>query len=245
MKTLKTLLAASCLAWGMNAQAVMILPGSETPLQQVICNLYTAAGTACSAAPTVNLDQYGPDEVWQIGGSGGSLATFIIQIAGLASQSTFGIYDASAPSRRVTLFDGSTGLDAGDQVLISILNDGSVRRNFVDTGVDFAGNAFGYFLRAGNSVFFSQSALNGGQDQMVAFQGDGDMIRIGPLAAGPWGKNEFILAWEDIGYRASDKDFNDFVALVESVSGLPEPGSVLLMTFGLLALAAAKRRRAR
>jgi hypothetical protein len=245
MKFIKAIAVAALIAGSSASNATLILPGSETPLQQVICNLYAAAGTPCANAPDVNADQYGPDELWQIGGSGGSLATFIIQIAGLANQSEFGIYDATAPGSKVTLFDGSSGLTAGDQVLVSILNDGSVRRNFVDTGIDFAGNKFGYFLRAGNTTFYSQAALNGGSDQMVAFQGDGDMIRIGNLAAGPWGANEFILAWEDISYRVSDRDFNDFVVLVESVSGVPEPGSLALAGLALLAAAGMARRRTR
>jgi len=245
MKLIKPLALAAMLATGAGANATVVLPGSETPLQQVICSLYTSGGTPCSSAPDVNTDQYGTDEIWQIGGSGGSLATFIIQIAGLASQSSFGIYDVTSPSTQVALFDGSLGLGAGDQVLVSILADGSVRRNFMDTGIDFAGNAFGYYLRAGNTVFYSQAALNGGNDQMVAFQGDGDMIRIGPFAAGPWSANEFILAWEDISYRSSDKDFNDFVALVESVSGLPEPGTLALFGVGLMAVVGAGRRRRR
>lgn len=245
MKLIRTLALVGLIATGGAANATLVLSGAETPLQQVVCNLYTAAGTSCAAAPNVNTDQYANDEIWQIGGSGGSLATFIIQIAGLASQSSFGIYDVTSPGTQVALFDGSAGLAAGDQVLVSILADGTVRRNFVDTGVDFAGNAFGYYLRAGNTTFYSQAALNGGNDQMVAFQGDGDMIRIGPFAAGPWSANEFILAWEDISYRSSDKDFNDFVALVESVTGLPEPGTLALLGVALLAVAGAGRRQRR
>ena len=231
-----TLLAAA------SASATTILPGSETSLQQIICGLYTDAGTPCSDAPDVNNDQYGSDELWQISGSGGSLATFIVQIAGLANQSSFGIYDASNPSTRVKLFDGAAGLETGDQALVSILADGSVRRNFADTGIDFAGNAFGYYLAAATTTMFSQMALNGGHDQMVAFLGDGDPIRIGPYASGPWGMNEFLLAWEDILGPGSDHDFNDFVAIVESVSSVPEPTTLALLGLSLLTLGALKRR---
>jgi hypothetical protein len=84
--------------------------------------------------------------------------------------------------------------------------------------------------------------LNGGHDQMVAFRGDGDSIMIGNYAAGPWGQNEFLLAWEDILGQGSDRDFNDFVAIVESVSGVSEPTTLALLGLGLLALGALKRR---
>ena len=190
----------------------------------------------------VNTNQYAPDQVWQVGGAGGSLATFIVQIAGLANQSSFGIYDASNPNTRVMLFNGAGGLTMGDQALVSILADGSVRRNFADTGIDFAGNAFGYYLTAGSTTLFSQVSLNGGHDQMVAFRGDGDSIRIGQYATGPWGANEFVLAWEDILGQGSDRDFNDFVAIVESVSGVSEPNTLALLCLGLLTLGALKRR---
>ena len=238
---LKALLASTILV-AASASATTILPGSETSLQQIICGLYTAAGTPCSRAPNVNTDQYAPDQVWQVGGAGGSLATFIVQIAGLANQSSFGIYDASNPNTRVTLFNGAAGLTTGDQALVSILADGSVRLNFADTGVDFAGNAFGYYLTAGSTTLFSQMSLNGGHDQMVAFRGDDDSIMIGQYAAGPWSQNEFLLAWEDIRGQGSDRDFNDFVAIVESVSGVSEPTTLALLGLGLLTLGALKRR---
>lgn len=240
---LRAMLASTLLA-AASAGATTILPGSETSLQEIICGLYTAAGTPCSEAPDVNNDQYGADELWQIGGSGGSLATFIVQIAGLANQSSFGIYDAANPNTRVKLFDGAAGLETGDQALISILADGSVRRNFAGTGVDFAGNAFGYYLTAASTTMFSQMALNGGHDQMVAFRGDDGSIMIGHYASGPWSKNEFLLAWEDIGGPGSDRDFNDFVAIVESVSGLPEPTTLALIGLSLLILGVLKRRPA-
>ena len=238
---LKALLVSTILV-AAPVSATTILPGSETSLQQIICGLYTAAGTPCSQAPNVNTNQYAPDQVWQVGGAGGSLATFIVQIAGLANQSSFGIYDASNPNTRVTLFNGAAGLTTGDQALVSILADGSVRLNFADTGVDFAGNAFGYYLTAGSTTLFSQMSLNGGHDQMVAFRGDGDSIMIGNYAAGPWGQNEFLLAWEDILGQGSDRDFNDFVAIVESVSGVSEPTTLALLSLGLLALGTLKRR---
>lgn len=238
----KLLAASTALAMG-SAGATTILPGSEQSLQQVICGLYSAAGTPCTQAPDVNTDQYANDELWQVAGLDGSLATFVVQIAGLANQTSFGIYDAYNPNIRVALFNGAAGLTSGNQSRVSIGADGSVLRNSVDTNVNFAGQAFGYYLTAANDTMFSQMALNGGHDQMVAFRGDDDSIMIGHYSSGPWSKNKFLLAWEDIRGPGGDRDFNDFVAVVESVSGLPEPATFALLLLGLLSIGLLKRRQ--
>ena len=78
---------------------------------------------------------------------------------------------------------------------------------------------------------------------MVAFEGDGDKIKLPGNKPGAWGSSSYILAWEDVAYNASDKDFNDFVVYVESVGGVPEPGTLALLAGGLLGLGTAARRR--
>jgi len=262
MNLTKTLLAAALLASSASVSATVVLPGNETSLQEVLNNITVGGDSSIN----VDRDQASPDQVWTNTDSGISPALFVIEIAGNASTNTFGIYDETNTGSYIQLFAGAES--TGDDATFSVLDDGSVLvdsatalangfsqsdiwdsivagNSLFDTGIDFSTGNFGFYLGTGTGTptFFSIEDDNpNGEDQMVAYQGQGDEIILDGQTT-TWTNGGWILAFEDIAYSNSDKDFNDLVIFVESTQPVSEPGTVALFGLGLVGLGMARRKQ--
>lgn len=226
---------------GMSAVSSHATPVINGASLQGVFDGFTIGGSS-STDVTTDMLHDSNDSTWSIGGSGGSFTRLIVELAGFKNVTTFGIYDTTDYTKTVEIFAGASG--AGDRSVLEIGVDGSVSLGLVDTGIDFAGNSFGFYLGSPQGPFYSDTNLNAdGIDHMAAYEGgNGDTIQLPGALPGKWLDNEYIFAWEDL-YGGGDRDYADFVVIVESVNPIPEPATMLLFGAGLAGLAGIQRKR--
>lgn len=88
------------------ANATVVFGDGGTALQGVLDGITNATPANPSGNSSVNVvtDQFSPDQTWAITGSGGSISTLIIELAGFANGNSFGVYDLANPANSVQIF---------------------------------------------------------------------------------------------------------------------------------------------
>lgn len=131
---------------------------------------------------------------------------------------------ATAGSTASLSFTGNT-MNVGSSVIgdCTILGGTAVNCGaFTDARI--SSGFFGFYIDVGGTRYYSADQLNGGAARMLAYEGS---------------PTNWLLAFED----GTDNDFNDLAVKIESITRVPEPGTLALFGFGLLGLGFAGRRR--
>jgi Domain of unknown function (DUF4114)/PEP-CTERM motif len=209
-------------------------PTAEHCSLQSLLNHHTASG------PQINTNNDSGYELFRSKGTQAA-SSFLFSMAGNAPYNTFGLYKAGDQNTKIQLFGGGT--QSGAQSAVNFLANGAIQVG--SSIVQNFGTDFGFYIDGPGGRYFSQKALNGGNQQSMIYQGNGQTrLNIGGQDT-LFGLDKFLVAFEDLPFGNTDKDYNDMVLLVSGVqaSKVPEPATMLGLGAVVATAALARRRK--
>ncbi len=254
---LMVILSGSSHAALINVRPATVPDGGLNALQ----NVFTGIGSSINV-----YDDQESAAIFNPSGFGFSTAALIANVtwgqsAVLGSNLTFGIYSYTTGEDLIVTTSGSSvGTQAG--IMFNFMT-GNVIATTGDTQANFFAPgelpSFGFFLShnypSGSTTVYSEDSKNpNGMAQSLIFAGKGDYVDL-PYPT-PWVNNiydggHYYVAFEglpitpDSLYSEGAIDFNDLVVQMESVTPVPEPGTMVLLGTGLIGLAGWGRKKFR
>jgi len=212
--------------------------------------LLAFAGSATAGPLLCDIDPAAPclmdtgDELFSVSDIDGvddDITSFILgRNAGFSN--SFGLYDPLDFTRTLEVYDGTVDEGFGSGVVLNYANAGPTSTYSIEGQpalfLELQDPFFGLYIDNGSDRYFSQSALNGGDDHMLSFATEGQ----GGISNG----FDFVFAFEDLP-NLGDGDYNDLVVgcIDCTAQPVPSPAPLALMAagLGLLGVRRAQRNR--
>jgi hypothetical protein len=223
-------------------------------INNLLANSLTPQPTYSNNAQVDPLEYTGSTSTWEQTGTGG----YAFIGLGAGASNTLGVYSVATPGSPTNVF----GQSFSGNVVTGTGTSSSPYIGIGSSAVTPAGQ-FGFVLNSNNpytstiSNWYSNTGFNvDGMDHMIVYNLtalEGATIYVQAPGGGTVSEvtlqDPYLLAFEDLPETnnvtgaPSDVDYNDYLVLVDGIAPVPEPMTVALFAFGLLAMAGFALRR--